>query len=651
MDLTLTVTEAPQDANMINHTKAFRAEGGSLGRADKNTWVLPDNDRVVSSTHAKISFDNGCYYLSDTSTNGTFHNDESDPVGPENPIALNSGDTLKIGNYKIKVSVKQPQASLAKGLQSADFLDSGDKTTFTAAVKSEQESLAQVKEFDDLLDPAAPSPTRQAEPAFQNWDSVETSTPNFATHNDTLSGLSSTQSQDPLAILSNESSQISNLSNDPLMNAHSDTSAGTTNQLDPLAQWNQDKPTAQSQWQDNDDDWWLEGSQSDNANALSHAIPNETSAPAPAPAPIAEHQPAEQQPVMTQPQQMAAEQQTANAGMVNHATPQFQQTPQQSAGQQEGWGTANTVQAPTAEAPANNQMSPHLQQPGYQPETIPQPQAQVDPAALQTAPVQSVIQPVLQPAVQHEQTPVTPTQQFQTPAPQQAPAQPIATAQPNYTPAAQPLGTENAQHPQMPNNPAPAPLPPGLAQALGLGDFPEQQLTQLVPEASAIISETVSRLIDLLRARSSIKNELRVQRTMIQATDNNPLKFSASSSEALRIMFSSGNQAYLSPNEAVKDSFDDLSDHQVAVLSGMRAAYDAMLKHFNPDNLDRRFKNSSSLLSNKKAKNWEDFQEHYASLLRDGEASYDLLFGEEFASSYEKQLSELKTARSLTTAT
>lgn len=645
MDLTLTVTEAPQDANMINHTKAFRAEGGSLGRADKNTWVLPDNDRVVSSTHAKISFDNGCYYLSDTSTNGTFYNDASDPVGPEKPIALNSGDTLKIGNYKIKVSVKQSQASLAKGLQSADFLDSGDKTTFTAAVKSEQESLAQVKEFDDLLDPATPSPARQAEPAFQNWDSVETSAPNFATHNDALSGLSSTQSQDPLAILSNENSQISNLSNDPLMNAHSNASGSGTSELDPLAQWNQDKPAAQSQWQDNDDDWWLEGSQSDNANALSHSIPNETSAPVQTPAPIAEQQRPEQQPMMQSPQPTAAPQQTASAATANHAVPQFQQMPQQAQGQQDGWGTANTVNTPTADASANNQIPPHTQQPVYQPETVvtaqPQPMAQADPAAMQAAQVQ--------PMAQHQQMPVAPTQQFQAqaPAPHPIAAQPIAHQQPNYTPAAQPTGTEQ---PQMPNSPAPAPLPPGLAQALGLGDFPEQQLTQLVPEASAIISETVSRLIDLLRARSSIKNELRVQRTMIQATDNNPLKFSASASEALRIMFSPGNQAYLSPNEAVKDSFDDLSDHQVAVLSGMRAAYDAMLKHFNPDNLDRRFKNSNSLLSNKKAKNWEDFQEHYASLLRDGEASYDLLFGEEFASSYEKQLSELKTARSLTTS-
>jgi type VI secretion system protein len=175
-----------------------------------------------------------------------------------------------------------------------------------------------------------------------------------------------------------------------------------------------------------------------------------------------------------------------------------------------------------------------------------------------------------------------------------------------------------------------------------------QQLAQLVPEVAFIVNETINRLIDLLRARSSIKNELRVQRTIIQITDNNPLKFSASATDAINTMFSSENQAFMRPSDAVKSSFDDLSDHQVAVLAGMRAGYDTMLRHFDPEALDKRFNNPSSLLSNKKAKNWEAFEHYYAMLKRDGEASYELLFGDNFATTYEKQLAELQTARNLT---
>ena len=34
MDLTLTVIEAPENVNMLNHTKAFRAEGGYVAIFD-----------------------------------------------------------------------------------------------------------------------------------------------------------------------------------------------------------------------------------------------------------------------------------------------------------------------------------------------------------------------------------------------------------------------------------------------------------------------------------------------------------------------------------------------------------------------------------------------------------------------------------------
>ena len=160
------------------------------------------------------------------------------------------------------------------------------------------------------------------------------------------------------------------------------------------------------------------------------------------------------------------------------------------------------------------------------------------------------------------------------------------------------------------------------------------------------MEETVARLIDLLRARTSIKNELRVQRTMIQTEANNPLKFSATPRDALAAMFA-GNGAFLSPVEAVRDSFDDLSDHQVAVLAGMRAGYDAMLRFFSPESIERRNGTQSGVFSSKAARNWEGYSAAYQQLLSDPEASYRKLFGDEFATTYESQLAELKSARNL----
>ncbi|MAZ89733.1 MAG: type VI secretion system-associated FHA domain protein TagH [Cellvibrionaceae bacterium] len=677
MDLTLTVTEAPEDVNMINHTKAFSAEGGSLGRADKNTWVLPDNDRVVSSTHATISFKNDQYLVTDTSTNGTFHNDSEQPIGSNNITALTSGDTLRIGNYRIKVSIKSDQKPLGKGLQSADFLDGGDKTTFSAAVQSEQESLAQVKQLDGFLD--QPSATNQP----------NTNDHSRLLNNDSLQSWNNTGSQSVgLSSLNQPSSLIhgdgNQVSQDPLelLNTSSGTSStgAAKNTLDPMAQWESAGPqsTNNTGWQDSDDDWWMESSQADNASALAHVIPNETvsSPPPEEPNPVtptsgapyssdhltrkdtALHQAAPQpiaQPIArpeVSPRESIADE---------HYNSPHSQNGSGSVSSPNQQATGQPILPPRAENPqhlANNQppvnnatqssagtytTPPPAEAVAEQPILSGQPKNLMAQHQTEASPQGFHSAPQLHNSAAVGQQPMTqqsaPTQQH---LGEQATHLPHAVSQPPV--AQQPYGAPQTSYGTQPAVAASS----TLAQSLGLGELPEQQLSQLESEASGIVTETINRLIDLLRARSSIKNELRVQRTMIQATDNNPLKFSASASEAMRLMFSPGNHSYLSPNEAVQDSFDDLSDHQVAVLAGMRAAYDTMLKHFDPENLDRRFKNPKGMLSNKKAKNWEDFQEHYANLLRDGESTYEMLFGEEFGSSYEKQLSELKNARSLT---
>ena len=80
------------------------AEGGTIGRAPDNAWVLPDPLRYLSSHHARIRYQNGTYLVEDTSTNGLFLNDGSDPVGRLGPQPLRAGDMLRLGAYQIRVS-------------------------------------------------------------------------------------------------------------------------------------------------------------------------------------------------------------------------------------------------------------------------------------------------------------------------------------------------------------------------------------------------------------------------------------------------------------------------------------------------------------------------------------------------------------------
>jgi type VI secretion system protein len=86
-------------------TFVFGVSGGSIGRSAENDWVLPDDMRYVSGRHARIVYHKGRYLLQDTSSNGTYVNDNERPLGNQNPHELKSGDILRIGEYHVQVQI------------------------------------------------------------------------------------------------------------------------------------------------------------------------------------------------------------------------------------------------------------------------------------------------------------------------------------------------------------------------------------------------------------------------------------------------------------------------------------------------------------------------------------------------------------------
>lgn len=164
---------------------------------------------------------------------------------------------------------------------------------------------------------------------------------------------------------------------------------------------------------------------------------------------------------------------------------------------------------------------------------------------------------------------------------------------------------------------------------------------------AAVVNETFIRLIELLRARESIKNELRIQRTLLETTNNNPLKFSPTAKDALHFLLTNQNQSFMTPEAAVRDSFDDISDHQSAMLAAMQVAYSCMLDYFSPENIEKRLNIGNGFLSGKRTKKWEAYKAHYDQLLSDKERTYAQVFGEHFSTAYEHHLAELKNSRNI----
>jgi predicted component of type VI protein secretion system len=103
MTLTLSVLRCP-DA-VPPETK--RVNGGEfrIGRGLDNDWIMPDPDKLLSKKHCVVAFRNGGWAIADTSTNGTFINRDSDPVGPGQIRELSDGDRIRFGAYEIEVRI------------------------------------------------------------------------------------------------------------------------------------------------------------------------------------------------------------------------------------------------------------------------------------------------------------------------------------------------------------------------------------------------------------------------------------------------------------------------------------------------------------------------------------------------------------------
>jgi len=86
-------------------SRVFGVNGGTIGRAPDNDWVLPDPTRIVSGHHCEIEYRGGAYWVRDLSTNGVFVNDSEVPVAESGPVALQDGDRVRVGDYEMIVSV------------------------------------------------------------------------------------------------------------------------------------------------------------------------------------------------------------------------------------------------------------------------------------------------------------------------------------------------------------------------------------------------------------------------------------------------------------------------------------------------------------------------------------------------------------------
>ncbi|HUI63030.1 MAG TPA: type VI secretion system-associated FHA domain protein TagH [Steroidobacteraceae bacterium] len=243
------------------------------------------------------------------------------------------------------------------------------------------------------------------------------------------------------------------------------------------------------------------------------------------------------------------------------------------------------------------------------------------------------------------------------PAPAPAPAGVRTENTPRMPPpAAEPPRSAPAY--EAPRAPAPArqaPNPAALSVAVGaeLADLlrgaglSEQDLSpEMMRDLGRVLRVVVEGVMDVLRARSEIKSQFRLPLTRIQSAENNPLKHSPNVESALHTLLVQRNPGFLGTVQAFEDAFDDIRNHQMAMLEGVRVAFESMFESFDPKELEKEFEGTAKrggLFGGGKARFWELYVERYSRLTGDADDTFRRLFGDVFAEAYEKQLERLKT--------
>jgi len=177
---------------------------------------------------------------------------------------------------------------------------------------------------------------------------------------------------------------------------------------------------------------------------------------------------------------------------------------------------------------------------------------------------------------------------------------------------------------------------PGLAT----GSDPEAAMRA----AGEVFRAMVDGIRDVLISRAAIKNEFRVEQTMLRARDNNALKFSVTSEDAVGALLGPTRPGYKQPVAAAKEALADVRSHEMAVMAGVQTALMSLLRRFEPEALEKRLEPGllgNILPASRKARTWELFCTTYKEIAREAEDDFQSVFGREFARAYGEQMRKL----------
>ena len=145
--------------------KTFKQAGGVIGRGEDCDWIIPDRKRHLSNHHALISYREGRFFLTDTSSNGIQSSASGARLHKGDTVRIEHGSVYVLGDFEIRarlvhalatcdVEVGRPQAA-GSIIPDDAFLDLDPLSAL-----DQQERV--YSEIDEMISPSTvPEDTRQ----------------------------------------------------------------------------------------------------------------------------------------------------------------------------------------------------------------------------------------------------------------------------------------------------------------------------------------------------------------------------------------------------------------------------------------------------------------------------------------------------------
>ena len=183
------------------------------------------------------------------------------------------------------------------------------------------------------------------------------------------------------------------------------------------------------------------------------------------------------------------------------------------------------------------------------------------------------------------------------------------------------------------SGPASDALQNALFQGLGMPQLAAQSVSGEQMHALGDLTRILlDRLLELLHARAEQKQKLRVQQTLFQRSENNPLKFSATAQDAIEALLVRRHDSFLGPQDAVIAAFDDIMNHERALMVGVERVIS--------DILQEKQSTASSGLARlpvlRKARMYDDWQKNRNHLHEEYGDGARMLRSDVFIEAYEK---------------